>query len=270
MPSYSPVAAVVRGLEVLRIVNRAKLATIKLIHAETGYDKGTIVRMLETLIAADYVKRDETTGGYRVTGRVMQLSAGFDRYDLAASLAGPVLARFRGAVGWPSDFALRDGDAMIVVRTTREPGPLAFDRSPGFRAPILLTSIGRAYLAHCTQKERDEILNQIRSGPNGRDIPESLDAVLTQTRSDGFSVMDDGYSQREYNGILWAIAVPVMATGQVYGAINVMMLRQAVGLDKAREVVLPALREASAEIAKAFVTSEFNAMPGADHGVTDR
>lgn len=252
MPSYKPVTAVLRGLEILRLVNRFEPATVKLLHRESGFDKATIVRMLQTLIHAGYVAQDGDAG-YRVTGRVLQLSAGFDRLETAAELAGPVLARFRAEVGWPSDIALCDDDAMIVAGTSREPGPLSFNRKPGFRAPMLETSIGRAYLAHCPEAERERILAEV--GAAGREkLPSraNIDRLLVQVRSDGFAVMDDAYSEREYNGMLWAMAVPVLDGERVHGAINMIMLRQAVTLAKARREYLPSLKAAAEDVAVAF------------------
>ncbi len=252
MASYKPVAAVLRGLEILRLVSQGRRATVKALHAATGYDKATIVRMLETLIHAGYVVQDAEAGGYRVSGRVLQLASGYDRLQQSAELAAPTLARFRAEVGWPSDFALRDGDAMIVAGTSREPGPLAFNRRPGFRAPILETSIGRAYLAFCPEEERQQILAQLRAV--GVRIPPAadLDALLAQVRDEGVAIMDAAYSEREYNGKLWAMAVPVCDGERVYGAINMMMLSQAVTEARARADYLPGLRQVAREVAAAF------------------
>jgi len=254
MGSYNPVTAVLRGLEVLRVVNAEGLASVKAIHAATGFDKATIVRMLETLIHAGYVVHDATGGGYRVSGRVMQLSAGFKLHDTAAELAGPILGRFRQKIGWPSDFAICDRDAMILVRTTREPGPLYHNRTRGYRAPILYTSLGKSYLAFCPDAERSEILKMLRAADTTNSVPsdDAIENALVQIRAQGFAVMEDSYSAKEYNNTFWAIAVPVMTERRVYGAVNIMMLRQAVTQRTAEDAYLPGLREAAAEIARTF------------------
>ncbi|MFC7610886.1 helix-turn-helix domain-containing protein [Teichococcus aestuarii] len=57
MPSYEPVTAVLRGLEVLRAVNHLRSATVREIHEATGLNQPTVVRMLETLIHAGFVAR---------------------------------------------------------------------------------------------------------------------------------------------------------------------------------------------------------------------
>ena len=55
MRSYPPVEAVQRAIEILRIVNQLRVASVKDIFSATGFPKPTIVRMLETLIADGYV-----------------------------------------------------------------------------------------------------------------------------------------------------------------------------------------------------------------------
>src|SRR5678816_3323832 len=53
--SYPPVQSVCRALDVLRTVNRLRIASVQAIHEATGFPKPTIVRMLETLTAEGYV-----------------------------------------------------------------------------------------------------------------------------------------------------------------------------------------------------------------------
>lgn len=257
MPSYKPVTSVLRGLEVLRVVNRTMPTTVKELHNETGFDKATIVRMLETLIHAGYVVRDEDSGGYRVVGRVLQLSSGFSAHDRVAEICAPILTRFRRAIGWPSDFAVRDAESMIVVQTSRADGPMFFNRRPGFRAPILVTSLGKAYLAFCDDAERQEIFSLLQAGPGGSEtaLPRNLEAKLAGIRAAGFALMEESYSQSQYNGAITAMAVPVFEGGQLRGAMNIMLLREAVSQEEAIERYLPGLLITAAEIGTAFQQS---------------
>ena len=82
--SYPPVQSVCRALDVLRTVNRLRIASVQAIHEATGFPKPTIVRMLETLTAEGYVARDNMCGGYWVTSRVHELTSGHDLYMGAA------------------------------------------------------------------------------------------------------------------------------------------------------------------------------------------
>ncbi len=115
MPSFKPVIALTRGLEILRVVNQERQATIRAIHAATGLDKATIVRMLETLEHEGYVMRDPDQAIYSPTGRTLVLSQGFDQHLWIGRTAESIMNEFRKRIGWPSDLAIFDRDAMILV-----------------------------------------------------------------------------------------------------------------------------------------------------------
>lgn len=258
MPSYAPVTAVLRGLEVLRVVNRSGVATVKEIHYETGLDKATIVRMLETLIYAGYLRRNEETSVYSVTGRVLQLSAGFTFFDKAGEICAPILSRLRDRIGWPTGFTMLDDDAMIVVQTSRDDGPISFSRYPGYRLPMLQVSVGKVYLAFCPDAERETILGRLRENPENSQklLPSRIDAMVRQTRRTGFAASDDKYSHREYRGNFIGMAVPVMNGTRIYGALNFIFLRHAVAAEDAARRYLGELRSAADEIANAFQLEE--------------
>src|SRR3546814_9625031 len=106
MPSFKPVVALTRGLEVLRAVNRDRPATVGSIHKATGLDKATVVRMPETLEHAGYIMRDGERAAYAPTGPSLLLSQGYSRHLCVGSVAAPILQEVREQVGRPVDLAL--------------------------------------------------------------------------------------------------------------------------------------------------------------------
>jgi IclR family transcriptional regulator, mhp operon transcriptional activator len=145
MPAFDPVTAVLRALEVLRLINHLEAASVAAIHRSTGYPKATVLRMVETLISAGYVARIYGTTTYAATGKCLLLGSGLRTQASMTAKATPILNAFRRKIGWPSDFALFDGDAMVIAATSREFGVLSLNRRPGARAPLLLSALGRAY-----------------------------------------------------------------------------------------------------------------------------
>lgn len=258
--SFKPVEAVSRALNVLRVVNEEKQATVASIHKHTGLDKATIVRMLETLNSEGYVVRDPERAVYSPTARTLLLSQGFETSRWIASIAEPTLARFRNTIGWPSDIALFDLDAMVVVRTSRGTGPLSFNRQPGFRSPMLATSIGLTYLAFCEEAERTRIINQLANLPDEWNAlarqPEKLQKLLEKVRKQGYAVMEEQYSDKVFAGNVWAIGVPVIEGEKLFATMNIMLLKNAVTLEQARNDLLPLLCEAAAEIAGNLARSQ--------------
>ena len=113
-----------RAFEVLRIINERDRATVTEIHRSSGLPKPTILRMIETLIAAGYVARENDRPAYVATGKCLLLSNGFRVHDRLTAVAAPMLAAFRRKIGWPSDFGIFDGDAMVIAATSRDLGVL--------------------------------------------------------------------------------------------------------------------------------------------------
>jgi IclR family mhp operon transcriptional activator len=255
MPSYDPVTALMRGLDVLRAVNRLPSAGVKDIHHLTGLNQPTVVRMLETLIHAGFVIRHPQQPVYLPTGKTLELSAGYVLHREIGILATPVLTRLRAVVGWPSDIGVFDGDAMVVAHTSRGEGRFLFERRTGFRAPVFATSLGRAYLAFCGEDDRERAFALAARSPEPWNAP-AHDAAraakdFAAIRAAGYAVMDEAYASREYGGMASAIAVPVLAGGVAAASLNLMYLRDAIDQAAVVERLLPLLREAAVELGAA-------------------
>ncbi|WP_201192530.1 IclR family transcriptional regulator domain-containing protein [Pseudomonas fluorescens] len=259
MRSFKPVESVSRALRVLRVVNEEPMTNVASIHRTTGLDKATIVRMLETLEHEGYVVRDPERRTYVVTARTLLLSQGYDKPRWVGTIAEPTLSKFRNAIGWPSDIALFDQDAMVVIQTSRGQGPLSFNRQPGFRSPVLVTSIGLAYLAFCPEEERLRIITRLAENPdpwnNLAREPEKLHSVLEQVRQNGFATMSEAYTDKVFSGNVWAIGVPIKKDDKLFATMNIMMLKSAVTLEDARKNLVTPLQEAASEIAEGLALS---------------
>jgi IclR family transcriptional regulator, mhp operon transcriptional activator len=267
MPSFKPVIALARGLEVLRVVNEEGQSTIRSLHKATALDKATIVRMLETLEHEGYVMRNPEQAVYMPTGRTLMLSQGYDSHLWIGSICEPILNEFRSQIGWPSDVAIYDQDAMVVVQSTRgRQGPITFNRKPGFRAPVLMTSLGLAYLAFCGQAERERIIALLGAIPGAPTElarhPRKLQSVLQGVRESGYAVMDEAYSQREYDGLVWAFSVPVRRGEEVFASINIMTLKSAITSEEAIAKFLGPLQETANRLADALAVKSSTAGRG--------
>jgi IclR family mhp operon transcriptional activator len=229
-------------------------ATITRIHHETKLHKSTVLRMLETLIHAGYVAHLPGTSSYVATGKCLLLSNGLQRVNRLTQIATPIISSFRKSVGWPSDFALFDQDAMVIVATSREFGVMSLNRKVGDRVPVLGSSLGRAYLAFCSDSERNAILNQLkdtdsswnRAAKKRRQLLKQLDDI----RQKGYATSGSGYRETVYDSAIWGISVPVMAGGSVMAAINVIFLSSSMSLDQGLRAFHKKLQTAAKDIGK--------------------
>ncbi len=255
MPSFLPVTALVRGLDVLRAVNGLRGATVADIQRQTGLHRATTVRMLETLEHAGYVVRREGKR-YTPTGRVLLLANGYQAHERAAQIAEPALRDLRAKVGWPSDFALPDNDAMLIAVTSRPFDDLLLKRRVGARAPLLASALGRAYLAACAPERQDELLAILQRSSQPFDRMSSnrraVAQILRETQNRGYATPDEAYSKIVYDSATSGFAVAVMVNGIAFASINLMFLTSTIGLGEAVTNFLPALRKTAARIGGAM------------------
>jgi IclR family mhp operon transcriptional activator len=256
MPSFDPVVAVSRGIEVLRVVNQLGEATITRIHQETNIHKSTVLRMLETLIHEGYVAHHPGGSSYVATGKCLLLSNGLQRINRLTQIATPIISSFRKSVGWPSDFAVFDQDAMIIGATSREFGVMSLNRKVGDRVPMLGSSLGRAYLAFCSDSERNAILDQLRESDsiwNGtakkrRQVLKELNEI----RKKGYATSGPGYRETVYDSAIWGISVPIMAGGSVMAAMNLIFLSSSMSLEEGVRAFHNKLRNVAKNIGEAI------------------
>ncbi|MEK9751849.1 MAG: IclR family transcriptional regulator C-terminal domain-containing protein [Rhodospirillaceae bacterium] len=252
MSSYAPVTALVRGLDVLHALNTlGGKAGVGAVHEMTAIPKPTIVRILETLIHTGYVARVGSSKVYALTAKCMALAGGFDAYDYLLRQAAPVLEAVRRRLVWPSDLAVLDRNAMVIIETSRQPGVLSFNRTVGSRVPLLTTALGRAFLANAAPDVRARVLADLAASDDPSNTiaktPARADALLDAVRERGFATSD-----REHMSVVRAIAFPIFFNGDILAAVNVFVVAEAMTLAQLIERYAPVLAEAVHDIEHAL------------------
>ena len=247
MPSFEPVNAVVRALDILRLINEFGPISVVDLQKRSAMPKATVLRMVETLIAQGYVGRSGNAL-YAPTGKCLLLSSGFDSKASYVKAAEPVLARLRDRIGWPSDFAIHDNDAMLIVLTSSELGVLSLTGQGAARAPLLRSALGRIYLAHLGPEECRGLLDRFMPADPLAGTRRQVEKILGEAAERGFATSDETYLDTLYPAGMHAVAVPVLGRKRPLAALNVLFLRKALPLEKGLKTLLPALRLAAKEI----------------------
>ena len=188
------VQSATRALRVIEALNRRRVTPLEALHGETGLPKSTLVRLLETLIAAGYVARVSRREGYTLTEAVLRLSAGMRHRDVMVEVARPLLEAFTREHKWQVSLATREADVMIVRATTRHISP--FSREQIFlnrRVLMLRSAIGRAYFAFCSPQEQQFIMKLIAAADPGEieeaGGPDKIAATVERVRRDGYATI---------------------------------------------------------------------------------
>jgi IclR family mhp operon transcriptional activator len=231
----------------------------------TGLPRPTIYRLLHTLTHAGYVTHAGARDTFRLTNLVRSLSDGFDDEAWVTQVAGPVLAELGDKIVWPTDIATFDGDSMVVRETTHRRSPLSINREvPGFRPPVLLSSLGLAFLAWSAPRDQEEILRAIAAS-NRPDAPLARDrewvrARLAEVRRRGYGFREGGISEKT-----GSVAVPVMWRGKPLAAINIHYILSALTMEQVVDRYLGEMRAAARKMEEQLI---LRARPtgGADAG----
>ncbi|MEZ5654049.1 MAG: DNA-binding transcriptional regulator [Burkholderiaceae bacterium] len=243
---YREVRGLSRGLAVLRAMNcmAGGIGGVVEIARATGLHRTTVKRLLETLRTEGVVDHRDDGGLYALTDEVRRLSEGYVGSDWIDRIAAPAMAEHLAALSWPSDLATPDDGFMIVRESTHRRSLLSQHRSTiGIRIPMLVSSLGRAWLAHCSNEEREFTLGLLRArddetGELARD-ERRVAKILTETRRRGYG-LNHGEWQSEAS--VTAIAFPIFDGQRALGAINLVLMRDAIDLRAVRVRYVPLLR----------------------------
>jgi IclR family mhp operon transcriptional activator len=266
MQSGDTIRGLERGLAVLQALHSKPACSLQDLNEITRIPKPSLLRILRTLEQSGWAARRLADGRYRVGTHFDQVARGRDRYDPLAEAAGPVLERLCRTLSWPSDLMVPVGDHMEIRESSRGHSPFLINRDQiGHPVPWLVSAVGRAYLAHCPDKERAQIIatlrrSSLRDDRPARD-PRLLDEIFAEVRSKGYATRDPSHTGGSYRGPsvvdgLAAIAVPVMKGRRVYGAINLLWIKTAFPIDEFAGVHLPALQAAAREIVDSMLLEQ--------------
>jgi IclR family mhp operon transcriptional activator len=226
------------------------------LHLVTRISKPSLLRILHTLARSGVVTRRLGDGRYHIGSTLAHVPWRREQGD--AEAAAPVLDRLCQRVSWPSDLMVPAGDHMEIRETNRVRSPflLAQERI-GLPVNWLWTAVGRAYLAYCPPRERQRIVDLLRSSTRPEDRlarePARLNAVLNEVGARGYGTRDSQHTGGYYGGPppsdgLLSIAVPLRDGARVFGAVNMLWLRTAFTVEAFAERHLADLQAAAAEI----------------------
>lgn len=255
------IRALERGIEVLRLLQQHEGRSLQRLHADTGLPKPTLLRILHTLEHGGLAWRAIYDGHWR---RGVSLQIGQrppERALRLAEIAAPHLAALQRKALWPSDLLVYNDFKMELAESSRRLSGLAMNPryGIGYRVDLFLSAPGRAWLAFCSDAERESAFAHYRAHPpaNARSalvFKRELGAILDETRRLGYAVRDAifGGSEQditEFDDGFDAIAVPILMPDSVPGCINLVWPRRYGLRAKVVEAHLDDLRATAGAIA---------------------
>jgi IclR family mhp operon transcriptional activator len=210
-----------RSFAVLEALSHRRSTTLSVLTGETGLPRPTVVRLLHTLIALGYAARVSREQGYRLTDRVLGLAESIRFVDHLVDAAIPHMRRFTEEHGWPLYLATISQGAIVIRHSTAPDSPMAFEGAGlNLRRPVLISALGRAWLAFCPDEERGTILRDV--GGVTRRQEAAFEAVLERVRRDGVA-----FTQPPRPTRLQGMAVAIRRGPRVLGSLSMRFPRSA-------------------------------------------
>ncbi len=218
-----------RAFAVVEALSRRRATPLSVLVAETGLPRPTVVRLLQTLAACGYAQRISRTDGYRLTDRVLGLSQSIRFIDHLVDAAIPHMHRFTMDQGWPLYLATLSYGAITIRHSTAPESPMSFESAAlNTRRSVLVSALGRVWLAFCSDEERDAVLNGL--GTFAVRQRAALQATLARIRQEGIAFTAAPRPTR-----IHGMAVPILSGRAVQGSLSMRFPRSIMTENEARD-----------------------------------
>jgi len=215
-----------------------------------GLHNSTAFHLAKTLVSLGYIRQERDSKRYRVGLPLFALAASaLDEIEMV-NIATPVLEELSRETGESSHFAVRMGDAVVVIARTSGPGAFQLADRVGVVRPAHCTALGKVILASLSDDQLKRFLQRAELKPSTKNSITEVSALLreiAEVRRTGVA-FDEG----EFNLEVRCVAVPAMDfTGHIVGAIGISgpIWRES---SQALQAKAKAVRAAGVQLSAAF------------------
>ena len=185
-----------------------------------GLHNSTTFHLVKTMVSLGYVRQLADSKRYRIGRPLFALAANaLDELEMI-SLATPVLEDLSRETGEGTHFAVRMGDAVVVLARTSGQGAFQLTDRVGVVRPAHCTALGKIMLAALTPEQLERFLTRAEltaHTPNTIVSADRLRREIAEVRRTGIAI-DDG----EFDSEMRCAALPVRDfSGQVTGSLGI-------------------------------------------------
>ena len=240
------VRSLARGLSVIRSFTvDSRLQTVSQVAAMTGLDRAGARRMLHTLEALGYIRREGPK--FHLTPRVLDLAYIYLSTTPFWGIAEPVMEKLVGMVHESCATSVLDGTEIVYVVKVPAYRIMTINLPIGSRLPAYCTSQGRILLAGLPAAELDRVLKESNIKKHTKytvtSIPE-LKRIIRRDHDRGWSLQ----SQELEQGIC-SISVPIFdRSRRIIAAMNVAGSLSRTTPRRMISTILPRLKRAAQDI----------------------
>ena len=250
--SQYTIEILLRGLNILTLFSHDNPAlSLTEITAQTGLNKTTVFRLLNTLEKAGYLVRDTSTRRYHPGINVLRLGfSAITSLDFR-KVAHPFLEQLSQQVNETVSMSILDEMEVVYIDRVRNQQIMGVLLGLGSRLPANCSSMGKVILSHLPF---EEVTRRLENKPltllTYKSLPNlaELKAELVRIRQQGYAINDE-----EIEIGLRAVAAPIMDhNNRVVAAINITGLAARISLERITGELAEAVCKTAYQISQAL------------------
>lgn len=126
-----------------------------------GLHKSTVHRLLASLISMGYVNKNESTGMYSLTFKLVELSQKILKNTDILNIAHPYIAKLGDICGETVHFVLRTGNCVTYLEKLESPSvkerSFRLSSQVGLKRPMYCSGVGKAIMSCLSDEEVEQI-----------------------------------------------------------------------------------------------------------------
>lgn len=176
-----------KGLDILELLAEQPLGLTRAeIVRAMGRSHGEIYRMVERLVARDYVTRSPEGDRYALSLKLFVLGARHPPVERLVARALPLMDGFCKAAKQSCHLGVHDRGNLTVVAQVNSPSTWGLSLRLGARVSLLDSGSGHVFLAFQNEQRRAEMLREHEPVDGESPVePADLDTILQKVRASG-------------------------------------------------------------------------------------
>src|SRR5438270_4824695 len=145
-----------------------------------GLHNSTTFHLAKTMVTLGYLRQEKDSKRYRVGRPLFALAASaLDEIEMV-NLATPIMEDLSRETGESAHFAVRMGDAVVVIARTSGPGAFQLTDRVGVVRPAHCTALGKMILASLSKGELERFVARAELAPSTEKSITEIPALMRE------------------------------------------------------------------------------------------
>jgi len=213
------IGVLVKAFHVLEVMaDMAEPAPLRALAQKTALPKGTLFRILQTLVSLGYVSQLANSSDYYLTSQIAHLGRNARHEDIKM-LVTPLMNNLHGRFNETINLGVLEGQFVYYVAVMEAQRALSWRVPAGTRDTFHSTALGRAIVAQLTPAHREALIR--RANLKARTAKtamtrETLTRLIEEVRDNRIA-----FDLEENDDGVVCIGTPVFIDGRVVAAVSV-------------------------------------------------